>query len=149
VADENPSGLGTFDLPLRLPGQYLDKETNLHYNYHRDYDSSLGRYVESDPVGLNGGLNTYAYVEADPLFESDPKGLVPVKSTRWPTFPNGNVVTGHERQDNICSPPLVFWTCLSAPNSVANHTIGVTWSFVAMKLAGGQSARRQQIVPGL
>ena len=45
VADENPSGLCAFDLPLRLPGQYFDKETNLHYNDFRDYDLSIGRYV--------------------------------------------------------------------------------------------------------
>ena len=56
VADENPSGLGAFDLPLRLPGQYFDKETNLHYNYHRHYDPSLGIYKQSDPIGLHGGL---------------------------------------------------------------------------------------------
>ena len=60
VADENPSGLGAFEFPLRFPGQYFDKETNLHYNYFRDYDPSLGRYEESDLIGLRGGLNTYA-----------------------------------------------------------------------------------------
>lgn len=75
VADENPSGLGTFDLPLRLPDQYFDKETNLHYNYSRDYDSNTGRYVENDPIGLVGGLNTYAYVEAEPIAFIDPLGL--------------------------------------------------------------------------
>jgi RHS repeat-associated protein len=75
VPHENPSGLGTFDLPLRLPGQYFDKETNLHYNYYRDYDSSIGRYEESDPIGLRGGLNTYAYVGGDPLNSIDPSGL--------------------------------------------------------------------------
>jgi RHS repeat-associated protein len=75
VPDENPSGLGAFDLPLRLPGQYFDKETNLHYNYFRDYDPSLGRYVESDPIGLDGGLNTYAYVRSHPLAFFDPDGL--------------------------------------------------------------------------
>jgi len=41
--DENPSGLGAFDLPLRLPGQYFDKETNLHYNHFRDYDPAVDR----------------------------------------------------------------------------------------------------------
>jgi RHS repeat-associated protein len=61
VPDENPSGLGTFDLPLRLPGQRYDQETGLHYNYYRDYDPSLGRYGESDPIGLEGGIDTYAY----------------------------------------------------------------------------------------
>jgi RHS repeat-associated protein len=74
-ADENPSGLGAFDLPLRLPGQRYDKETGLHYNYYRDYDSGLGRYIQSDPVGLIGGLNTYAYVAQSPLSLVDLQGL--------------------------------------------------------------------------
>jgi len=64
-----------FDLPLRLPGQYFDKETNLHYNYYRNYDPSIGGYKESDPIGLDGGLNTYAYVLASPLTAIDPLGL--------------------------------------------------------------------------
>ena len=59
VPDENPSGLGAFDLPLRPPGQRYDAETGLHYNYFRDYDPSTGRYVQSDPTGLQGGLDTY------------------------------------------------------------------------------------------
>jgi len=75
VPDENPSGLGAFDLPLRLPGQYFDKEANLHYNYHREYDPSIGRYVESDPMGLRAGLNTYGYVSGDALTRIDPMGL--------------------------------------------------------------------------
>lgn len=75
VPDENPSGLGAFEFPLRFPGQYFDKETNLHYNYFRDYDPAIGRYAESDPIGLNGGLNTYAYVHGAPLVNVDPRGL--------------------------------------------------------------------------
>ncbi len=75
VPDENPSGLGAFDLPLRLPGQYYDKETNLHYNYFRDYDPNIGRYGESDPIGLAWSLNTYAYVGGNPMTYGDPKGL--------------------------------------------------------------------------
>lgn len=57
--NDNPSGLGAFDFPLRFPGQYFDRETNLAYNWMRNYDASIGRYVESDPIGLRAGLNTY------------------------------------------------------------------------------------------
>jgi RHS repeat-associated protein len=75
VPDENPSGLGAFEFPLRFPGQYADKETNLFYNYFRDYNASIGGYKQSDPVGLEGGLNTYAYVHGNPLKFRDPQGL--------------------------------------------------------------------------
>ena len=75
MADENPSGLGAFDLPLRFRGQRYDAETGLHYNYYRDFDPSLGIYKQSDPIGLRGGLNTYAYVAGQPLTAVDPYGL--------------------------------------------------------------------------
>lgn len=58
-----------------LPGQYYDAETGKNYNYFRDYDPTTGRYVESDPIGLNGGVNTYNYVGNNPLKFFDLLGL--------------------------------------------------------------------------
>jgi RHS repeat-associated protein len=62
-------------LNLRLPGQYEDSESGTYYNYLRSYNPATGRYLESDPIGLKGGLNTYAYVEGSPLNTIDPLGL--------------------------------------------------------------------------
>jgi RHS repeat-associated protein len=79
VVDEDPDGDGELvEFNIRLPGQYYDKETGLHYNYYRDYDPSLGRYAQSDPIGLAGGLNSYGYVYQNPITYVDPDGQIPV-----------------------------------------------------------------------
>jgi RHS repeat-associated protein len=66
---------GTFRQNLRFPGQLADGESAKYYNYFRDYDSSIGRYSTSDPIGLRGGLSTYGYVLQSPYKYSDKFGL--------------------------------------------------------------------------
>ncbi len=62
---------------LRFAGQYFDEEVGTHYNYYRDYQPKLGRYIESDPFGLSGGLNLFVYAEQSPLDVYDNNGLAP------------------------------------------------------------------------
>ncbi|MCU9672215.1 RHS repeat-associated core domain-containing protein, partial [Escherichia coli] len=65
---------GGVEQNLRYQGQYLDRETGLHYNLHRYYDPDVGRFMVTDPIGLRGGLNLYQY-GPNPLSWIDPLGL--------------------------------------------------------------------------
>ncbi len=76
AANENPTvGLPSFTYNLRFPGQQYDRETGTHYNYFRDYEAQAGRYVQSDPIGLFGGITTFTYTEKGAVLQSDPYGL--------------------------------------------------------------------------
>lgn len=90
--NENPESLGTFGASLRLPGQIYFPEAGLHYNYFRDYDPATGRYVQSDPIGLRGGLNTFGYAYNSPGKYIDPFGL----------FVPTNVLPGRNENTVIC-----------------------------------------------
>ena len=74
----NGTPTGSVTVNLRFSGQYYDSESNLHYNWNRYYNPETGRYVSSDPIGLDGGLNTYLYAEANPVMFLDPEGFTAV-----------------------------------------------------------------------
>ena len=82
-----PESGNQITMNLRFPGQYFDGETRLSNNYFRDYEGATGRYVESDPIGLWGGVNRYAYVDGNTLSFIDPSGLWPTGT--WETIFHG------------------------------------------------------------
>ena len=88
-ADYKPFGEATVTVStitnnLRFPGQYFDTETGNHYNYFRDYNPSLGRYIQADPIGIRKGENhIYAYASSSPLRRVDPQGLLSTVETAF------------------------------------------------------------------
>ncbi|KAF1720771.1 hypothetical protein CSC75_09710 [Pseudoxanthomonas wuyuanensis] len=80
IPDQNPDGdAHAFVFDMRFPGQRFDAVSGLNYNYFRDYEPGSGRYAQSDPIGLGGGPNTYAYSNSMPTGAFDEKGLAAVR----------------------------------------------------------------------
>ncbi|QKQ27823.1 RHS repeat domain-containing protein [Candidatus Reidiella endopervernicosa] len=99
IANSDPDGDGQhFVYSLRFPGQYYDAETGRHYNYFRDYDPNTGRYIQSDPIGLEGGLNTYLYSNANPINYFDLFGLM---SNYMACIVDCNMIFDWDTQDRL------------------------------------------------
>ena len=135
---QTPFGLdhsvtGAAATPVRFPGQYADAESGLSYNYYRDYDPSLGRYIQSDPIGLAGGLNTYGYVGGNPLGYVDPTGEFG-RATNWaPVIMAAGVIAAAAAQHCInngiipSSPPS--WPSWVPPSSSPSDWGVPDWVF--------------------
>ncbi len=143
-----------FSFNLRFPGQFYDSESGQHYNYFRDYEPSTGRYVESDPIGLDGGLNTYIYVLANPIILQDIFGLCGM--TRSGCEPGYRVPVGggeygcsRPRYENVpCPPPPCtpetccnqsFSTCYSNCKDFYQSTV-TFWNTVELDAAATAGA---------
>ena len=85
-----------FTLNLRFPGQYFDSETKTHYNINRDYNPVTGRYIQSDPVGFDGGVNGFGYVGGKPIIAVDEEGLRPKSNMFWTMYLNYDMFSGSD-----------------------------------------------------
>ncbi len=76
IPSADPDGDGVaFEPALRFPGQQATDASGLFYNYQREYDPAVGRYSQSDPIGLGGGVSTYSYAMGNTISHVDPLGL--------------------------------------------------------------------------
>jgi RHS repeat-associated protein len=118
AANSNPQGAGTFTYNLRFPGQIFNGTAGLHQNYFRDYDPAVGRYVESDALGLKAGINTYGYVSDNPLSNVDPMGLCDGKWVKMGETIRTLPIIGlwQNYASNSCA---CWWACMPCQGAVA------------------------------
>jgi RHS repeat-associated protein len=119
-----------------FPGQ-MQSLSDLYYNRHRDYDSSTGRYIQADPIGLQGGSNPYLYAEADPLRYTDPSGLVTLIIIGDALYPN---------KDDLGNPfghaSIAFMDC----GCVYSEGTGTPPGSDLVEFLDDQSKRRRSII---
>lgn len=132
--DQDPDGDRTsFVFNLRYPGQRYDAASGLNYNYFRDgYEPGTGRYTQSDPIGLKGGVSTYGYAAQSPTNAIDPSGL----AAYLVSLPPGNQMPAGSIYcvDGVIRPyfnyslwPKDFQECKEVRDCLAVHE----WSHVA------------------
>lgn len=123
-------------VPIKvLPGQYYDAETGIVQNVNREYDPSTGRYIQSDPIGLSGGISTYLYVSANPLKLTDPMGL---------DF-GGAGATGSWDSPTTCQAPI------GASMDFVQNTLGINlpaswWNAASATFAGNVSGTATAVI---
>ena len=156
---ETRASFANFDFQLRFPGQYADDESQTFYNHHRTYSPETGRYLQSDPIGLAGGLNTYAYANNNPLGVIDPSGLAPSgfcgQGVAY-TLPNGMTSCGPPGL-SIGDPSVwAVWTRGLAGSVVANASASFTPTTGDVRLylgvgtgIGANSLKGASWMPGL
>ncbi|HEY6871847.1 MAG TPA: RHS repeat-associated core domain-containing protein [Geobacteraceae bacterium] len=141
---------GTSTLNFRFPGQYFDAETGSLYNYFRDYNTNIGRYIEKDPIGLRGGINPFIYVQNNPINWTDPTGLTPGRGNvppmtlppSPPSSPSTEDVSGPNPPSSrrCCDHPVfhpnVYWTCVYNNVTSSNEHLD-DYLFGGLLIAGG------------
>ena len=126
---------------LRFPGQYYDAETGLHYNWHRYYDPALGRYLQSDRLGLFDGVDTYGYVHGNPLIRIDPTG-----EFAW-VLVGGAIGAGLNIATQLYSGHEIEWSSVVA--SAATGALGGGLGTVTKSLSWGKNIIANSIGSGL
>ena len=131
IPSTDPDGDGVaFELALRFPGQQATDASGLFYNYQREYESRVGRYTQSDPIGLIGGISTFTYVGSNPQMAIDPEGLEGIGP-----WNNGemNNVTGYVPANNCereaVADLLIDLVPLTSMVSFAMDSVGVDINF--------------------
>jgi RHS repeat-associated protein len=152
LPNANPTNLGVMTFNHRFPGQYRDKETGLYQNWNRDYEPKLGRYVESDPKGQDGGINLYLYSMNRPIDLQDRFGLDPYPQCgQTPDdamcrggFPKPNSsckTTGWECMDKCVSTLNPWWTTpVAGAVGVGGEAVRSTAVRACARVVGGLAA---------
>lgn len=126
----------------RFPGQYSDTTTGFYYNYFRDYDPELGRYIQSDPIGLAGGINTYSYVSGNPLTYIDPLGLSQMNRSEYAPGTQWKNMTCAQKKANIARQKSIALTFATLPlgGGLVNGLLNGAYKIRVAQQIGGRPA---------